>query len=70
MDVALGSCVVIKDSFSGIEGVAVAGMTVLGFAGAVISEPVTMAGCAGRAGIMCLAIWRRYLNCCFGFNGS
>ena len=33
MDVALGSCVVIKDSFSGIEGVAVAGMTVLGFAG-------------------------------------
>jgi beta-phosphoglucomutase-like phosphatase (HAD superfamily) len=33
MDVALGSCVVIKDSVSGIEGVAVVGMTVLGFAG-------------------------------------
>jgi beta-phosphoglucomutase-like phosphatase (HAD superfamily) len=45
MDASLGSCVVIKDSFAGIEGVAV-------------------------AGIMCLAIWRRYLNCCLGFNGS
>ena len=33
MYVALGSCVVIKDSFSGIEGVAAAGMTVLGLAG-------------------------------------
>lgn len=33
MDVALGSCVVIKDRFSGIEGVAAESMTVLGFAG-------------------------------------
>ena len=33
MNVALGSCVVIKDSFAGVEGVAAAGMTVLGFAG-------------------------------------